>query len=193
MLLTLLIPSPSHPEKYLYVYLRPLIDELKMLWNTGVETYDASLSETFNMKAALLWTISDFPAYGMLSGWSTHGKMSCPYCMENTKSFQLEHGRKPCFFDCHRQFLPHDHPYRRQRQVFRKNKTELANPLPRLSGEHILHRLSSLNDNEFESFIPSQKFEGYGLTHNWTKISIFWELSYWSKLINRHNLDVMNI
>ena len=28
-----------------------------------------------------MWTINDFPAYGMVSGWSTHGKLACPYCM----------------------------------------------------------------------------------------------------------------
>jgi len=36
----------------------------------------------FQMKATLMWTINDFPAYGMLSGWSTAGRLSCPICME---------------------------------------------------------------------------------------------------------------
>ena len=36
-----------------------------------------------------MWTINDFPAYGMLSGWSTHGKLACPYCMENNKAFTV--------------------------------------------------------------------------------------------------------
>ncbi|KAL9366182.1 hypothetical protein Peur_037381 [Populus x canadensis] len=41
------------------------------------------------MRAALMWTINDFPAYGMVSGWSTHGKLACLYCMENNKAFTL--------------------------------------------------------------------------------------------------------
>lgn len=43
-----------------------------------------------------MWTISDFPTYGILSGWSTTSacRLACPYCMENTKSFMLKHGRK---------------------------------------------------------------------------------------------------
>ncbi|CAK8565165.1 unnamed protein product [Lathyrus sativus] len=65
------------------------------------------------MKATLLWTISDFPAYGMLSEWSTHGKLSCPYCMGNSKSFVLEHGKKCCCFDCHHQYLPLEHLFHR--------------------------------------------------------------------------------
>ncbi|KAL0430659.1 UNVERIFIED_CONTAM: hypothetical protein Sradi_0691900 [Sesamum radiatum] len=33
----------------------------------------------------------------------------------------------------------------------------------------------------------------YGSDHKWTKKSIFWDLSYWSTLLIRHNLDVMHI
>jgi len=71
-----------------------------------------------------MWTISDFPAYGMLSGWSTHGKLSCSYCMEHNKVFRLKHGGKITFFDCHRRFLPMDHPYRYQSDKFLKGVTE---------------------------------------------------------------------
>ena len=78
--LALIIPGPKSPGRSLDVYLRPLIDELKLLWNEGVNTFDAWKKQNFIMKAVLLWTISDFPAYGMLSGWSTHGKLACPYC-----------------------------------------------------------------------------------------------------------------
>ncbi|XP_043814844.1 uncharacterized protein LOC110601419 [Manihot esculenta] len=84
--LNMVIPGPKSPGKSLDVFLRPLIDELKLLWHEGVWTHDANSNQNFQMKAALLWTISDFPAYGMLSGWSTHGRMSCPYCMENNAS-----------------------------------------------------------------------------------------------------------
>jgi hypothetical protein len=45
-----------------------------------------------------MWTINDFPAYGMLSDWSTHGKLACPYCMENNKAFTLANGGKASFF-----------------------------------------------------------------------------------------------
>src|SRR3954466_3210280 len=64
------------------------------------------------MRAALMWTINDFPAYEMLSGWSTHGKLSCPVCMDRTKAFQLKYSRKPSFFDFHCRFLPLNHPTR---------------------------------------------------------------------------------
>lgn len=40
-MLSLLISGPKQPENDLDVYLAPLIDDLKTLWNVGVETYDA--------------------------------------------------------------------------------------------------------------------------------------------------------
>ena len=71
LLLSLLIPGTHSPGKEIDVYMRPLIDELNELWDVGTPTYDAYSNQSFTMKAAVLWTISDFPAYGMLSGWIT--------------------------------------------------------------------------------------------------------------------------
>jgi hypothetical protein len=67
----MLIPSPKSPGMDIDVYLRPLILELKELWNNGVKTRDAGSKKNFRLRAILLWTINDFPAYAMLSGWST--------------------------------------------------------------------------------------------------------------------------
>ena len=68
MFLTLLIPGPKGPSNDIDVYMQPLIDELKELWENGASTYDASLKENFQMRAAILWTINDFPAYGYIYG-----------------------------------------------------------------------------------------------------------------------------
>ncbi|XP_031279787.1 uncharacterized protein LOC116138206 [Pistacia vera] len=67
-LLSLLIPGPKAPGNDIDVYLQPLIQELQELWHYGVETFDASKKENFCMRAALLWTINDFPTYANLSG-----------------------------------------------------------------------------------------------------------------------------
>ncbi|WMV49176.1 hypothetical protein MTR67_042561 [Solanum verrucosum] len=82
LMLSLLIPGPRSPGNDIDIYLQPLIEKLKELWEFGVETYDASRNQTFQMRSALLWTINDFPAYAMLSGWSTKGKLACP-CEKN--------------------------------------------------------------------------------------------------------------
>ena len=67
-----MVPGPSSPVSNIYVCLRPLIDELVQLWSSGALTYDISRKQNFLMRAALMWTINDFSAYEMLSGWSTH-------------------------------------------------------------------------------------------------------------------------
>ncbi|XP_074318190.1 uncharacterized protein LOC141654985 [Silene latifolia] len=188
LFLSMIIPGPKNPKGKLDVYLQPLVEELKHLWNVGAITYDASKKRNFNMKAALLWTISDFPAYGMLSGWSTAGRLACPYCMEKSKSFYLKHSQKQTWFDCHRPFLHPDHVFRNNKSSFVKNKVDHSTPPPRLDGEDIWKRVSDLpKATEYNhSCEKSAK-------HNWTKQSILWELPYWSKLLIRHNLDVMHI
>ncbi|XP_049410700.1 uncharacterized protein LOC125873917 [Solanum stenotomum] len=188
--LNCVIPGSSNPKSKIDVYLQPLIDELKLLWSEGVETWDISRKQNFNMRATLMWTINDFLAYGMLSGWMTAGKLACPYCMEDTKSFTLKHGRKNSWFDCHRRFLPPDHEFRRKKYAFKKNKTERDGPTPILTGDDIWERVQNFPKVTEE---PPYKFDGYGVAHNWTKQSIFWELPYWKDNFLRHNLDVMHI
>ncbi|XP_056843317.1 uncharacterized protein LOC130495813 [Raphanus sativus] len=94
MFLTILVPGPNHPKRSLDIFLQPLIEELKNLWDNGIEAYDISTKENFILRAVLMWTISDFSAYAMLSGWRTHGRLACPYCMDQTDAFQLKNGRK---------------------------------------------------------------------------------------------------
>ncbi|XP_008226957.1 PREDICTED: uncharacterized protein LOC103326503 [Prunus mume] len=88
-MMTLLVLEPKAPGKELDVYLRSLVDELKELWENGIQTYDKMSESTFNMHAAVMWTINDFPAYGNLSRWSTHGRLACPVCNEDTSYTRL--------------------------------------------------------------------------------------------------------
>ena len=123
MLLSMVIPGSSSPGRNIDVCLRPLIDELTQLRSSGALTYDISRKHNFVMRAALMWTINDFPAYGMVSGWSSHGKL-CPYCMDNNKAFMLTNGGKASFFDYHRRFLPPNHRYRKNINDFFAGKVE---------------------------------------------------------------------
>jgi hypothetical protein len=53
--------------------------------------------------------------------------------------------------------------------------------------------VSEYGDIVFGLQSGKQKFPGFGLTHNWVKQSIFWELPYWKINLLHHNLDVMHI
>jgi len=99
-----------------------------------------------------MWTINDFPAYGMLSGWSTHGKLACPYCMENNKAFTLANGGKASFFYCHRCFLPLNHRYRKNRKDFFVGRVEKDVASPRLSCRTSKIRAASADDFSFVRF-----------------------------------------
>ena len=69
-MLTLLIPDPNAPGKDIDVFLRPIVNDLKELWNEGVVVRDAATKTSFHMRAVLLMTINDFPIRNSLSGWS---------------------------------------------------------------------------------------------------------------------------
>jgi len=135
MFLSFVIPRPNNPKNEIDVFLQPVIDELKMLWNEGVDMYDIHANQTFKMKAASMWTINDFPVYGMLSGWSTHGPLSCPICQDQMRESYLEHGHKMSWFDCHRCFLPRNHVFRRNRNAFTWVRVVHSQPPQRLTPE----------------------------------------------------------
>ncbi|KAG8365839.1 hypothetical protein BUALT_Bualt17G0013600 [Buddleja alternifolia] len=119
LMMSLLILGPRSPGKDIDVYLRPLVDELKELWGVGVETYDVSSKEMFQMHAAILWTISDFPGYGSISGWVTSGYWACPCCFDQTRSRRLR--TKTCFMG-HRCFLAKNHSWRRNKMILMVKK-----------------------------------------------------------------------
>lgn len=114
------------PGNDIDVYLQPLIQELRELWYDGVQTFDSSKKETFKMRAALMWTISDFPGLGNLYGWNTYTEFACPTCNFTTDSYRLIHSRKWCFMG-HRRFLESGHRFRLQRLRF-NGKIEQREP-----------------------------------------------------------------
>ncbi|KAL0392961.1 UNVERIFIED_CONTAM: hypothetical protein Sradi_2518900 [Sesamum radiatum] len=85
----MVIPGPSNPKHLIDVYLEPLIEELLQLWHVGVRMYDHATDRAFMIRAALMWTVNDLPAYGIASGWSTAGVMGSPVCMDDTRAFHL--------------------------------------------------------------------------------------------------------
>jgi len=98
-----------------------------------------------------------------------------------------------CFFYCHRQFLPTDHKYRKNINDFFVGRVErdVTSPLP--LGEKLYDMVSKYNDIMFGFQFGKQKFLCFGLTNNWVKQSIFWELSYWKTNLLCHTFDIMYI
>ena len=97
-----------------------------------------------------MWTINDFPAYGMVSGWSTHGKLACSYCMAKQQGIHANKQRSSFFlFYCHYRFLPTNHMHKKNKKDFFIGivKKDVA-PL-RLFGEELHDVVSEYGDIVF--------------------------------------------
>jgi Transposase family tnp2 len=93
-MMSLMISGPKQPGNDIDVFLAPLIEELKSLWEKGARVWDAYRKEFFTLFVMLLCTINDFPAYGNLSGFKTKGARTCSICQEDTCSIWLK--KKDC-------------------------------------------------------------------------------------------------
>jgi hypothetical protein len=178
--------GPDHPGKKLNVMLQPLIEELKELWK-GVEAYDVFKIQKFNLRVVYLWLVHDFMAYGIFVGWSTHGRLACPYCGSNTDCFLLAHGGKITYFDCHRRWLPRKHAFRSDKKNFIKNIVVTKGPPKRLNATEIYAQWNNIVLNE-----KGDKNQGFGVDENQTHKCGLWELPYAQSLILMHNIDVMH-
>ena len=85
--LAMLIPGPKSPTAdNIDVFMQPLVRDLLKLW-TGIPAVNMSKREGergFTLRGMLIWTVNDFPAYGLLSGQQVHGYKGCPLCGPET-------------------------------------------------------------------------------------------------------------
>ncbi|GJR35140.1 retrovirus-related pol polyprotein from transposon 17.6 [Tanacetum coccineum] len=162
-MLTLLIPGPKSPGKDIDVYLRPLIEDLKVLWDRkGVETIDVASGQKFNMRAMVLWTINDFPAQSSLSGWSGRGYKACPTCNKDTSSVHVL--SKTAYVD-HKRFLKKPHKWRRSLEF--NGQTDNTDP-PKGFGRdlkkvkwYVLHNSPEIDTyrSHFKSLFPNKDMQ----------------------------------
>ena len=125
-MLTLIIPDKdSVKEENIHVYLAPLIEELQRLWKE-VKSIDGSILEkahssvesnhitnpNFKLHATFMWSIHDFPAYGLLAGQVTKGYKGCPPCGPHVSTRRSKYLEKNVYLGHHRYLAMH-HPYRR--------------------------------------------------------------------------------
>ena len=93
----------------------------------------------------MLWTISDFPGYAMLSGWSTKGYLACPVCHFETSSTYLKHNKKMCYMN-HRKFLDPGHKRSFDKKRF-NGEIEMGTHPGILSGTDIEELLAGYENN----------------------------------------------
>ena len=96
-MLTLLIPGRLLvPFQYFDVWMKPLINEMKVLWN-GVPGYDVLKPEgerLFRLRAAVLYTTHDYLGYGTVSGACHQGYVACLPCGDQMRGRYAYESRK---------------------------------------------------------------------------------------------------
>jgi len=93
-MMSMLISGPHQPGNDIDVYLRPLVDDLKLLWSPGVEkVMDGYKREEFNLRGMLFCTVNDLPAHRCLSG-QCKGDKDCVQCLDDTETLWLNNSKK---------------------------------------------------------------------------------------------------
>ena len=182
MMLALIIPGKeSVKDRNVDVYLAPLIEELQELWK-GVNCVDGSQGstkeKTFTLHGMLLWTVNDFPAYGLISGQVTKGHRACPVCGPNVATRRSKALKKNVYLG-HRRQLPMTHQWRRQRSNF-DGQLEMRPPPRRMSGREQLRYA-----NEREEWTKNHHKNQSGQTtdpvheHGVKRRTSLYDLPYW--------------
>jgi len=177
---------PGYPGDNISVYMEPLIDDLLNAWEEGVWTYDRATKTNFKMRVWYMYSPHDLPAYAIFCGWCVHGKFPCPVCKAAMRFIWLAKGGKYSSFDKHRQFLPIDHPFRRDIKNFTKGVVVNEPPPQMMSGAAVREWLQLLRVKEGGGFV------GYGKEHAWTQMSGLWRLPYMDDLLLPRNIDMMH-
>jgi len=190
-MMPILIPDPKQPGNDIDVYLRPLNEELLLVWHEeGVRMWDEYKQEDFNLWALFFVTINDYHALSNLSRQSNKGYRACTYCLEDSDYIRLTHCRKVVYMGHHR-FFPVRQPVRRKGKHF-KGQVDDRTKLMHHSGNDIFEMVKDL-EVVFGKGPGSQPvLSENGLVLMWKKKSIFWELSYWEVLDVWHAIDMMH-
>nr|CAD40424.3 OSJNBa0065J03.20 [Oryza sativa Japonica Group] len=164
--------KPEQPGNDIDVYLRPLVEDLKLLWKKeGVPVWDEDKQEEFNLRVLLFVTINDWPALSNLSGQSNKGYKACTHCMDEIET---------------------NHPVRKKGKHFEHKADHRTKPKHR-SEKTVFAMVKDLKV-VFGKGPGSQPIESEdGHAAMWKKNSIFWELPYYEFLDVRHAIDVMHL
>lgn len=207
----------GYPGNDIDVFLEPLVDDLQLLFETGVDTYDASTKQIFNLRAVVLWTINDYPALGTLCGCPTSGYKGCVVCGKDTYCIRLPASSKQSYVG-HRRYLPYNHAFRKQKKAFNGKQEFGTAPIP-MTGEQIYNEVKHIENKwgrvkqanqedargrggkiQMEKRKRSGKEDGTSGKSNekngayWKKFNIWYrKLKYWRHNEVQHCIDFMHI
>jgi hypothetical protein len=179
------------------VFLEPFMEDMKILWETGVQMLDEYRKESFTLRAIIFVMINYYPALLTLSG-QFKGKVGCTVCIDGTAYVSLTTSKKIVYMR-HIHFLLEGHRYRmRKMDKYFYNNGELHSTPP--SGNNRGHRVFEIVKNINFIFGKKTKDEKTrkdakpALGAILKKQSILFEyLPYWKELDVRHAIDGMHV
>ena len=182
VMLCLLIPTKlSLTGSNIDVFVQPLVDELQQLWSRrGVLTWDARANlgvSHFNLRAVLMWTLHDFPAYGLISGLTTKGFKGCPVCGPHTVSRRSKILRKNVYCNCHRRYLQGDHYFRGAAAAFDGEASHETAAEP-LTGNQTI-RYGRQSEAYIDGGGTEKDDEFPAKEHGVKRVSALYQLPYW--------------
>ena len=137
------IPGLKQPRNNIDVYLRPLVEELLLLWrDEGVWMWDEYKQKNFNLRALLFVTINDWPALSNLSGHSNKGYRAYTHYLDDTDSIWLTHCKKVVYMG-HCWFLSVRHQVRKMGKHFKGQADHRTKPMHR-SGKDVFDMIKDL-------------------------------------------------
>ena len=149
-------------------------------------TEDASY---FGLPACLMWTLHDFPRYGLVASCSTKGFKACPMCGPNTMSKYSKVLRKNIYCNCHRRYLAANHYSRGDFAAFNYG-AELDFDRVAMSGNETIRC-----GRESEQFVmdgETDRVEEYpAKQHGVKRVSALFQLAYWRVSSRNHSLCTM--
>ena len=106
----MLISGPKPLGNDIDMFMEPIMEDMKLLWEDGVKMMDASVKKEFTLKAIIFVTITDYPGLfalpGQIKGWS-----GCVVCIDGTCYTYLSISNKLVYMR-HKRFLSRKHRYR---------------------------------------------------------------------------------
>lgn len=148
-----------------------MIKELRSLWEVGIEAVDISAppqKKHFNFKGLLLWTMHDFPGYGVCSSLQTQGHNACPPCGPHQLESRTSKALKKVIYMGHRKYLPYGNKYRHPQHDRAYGKKNAGRPPVRTTAEFWWRRWQLVKSKEI-----SKKDAGVKAK------SIFYKLPYY--------------
>lgn len=163
------------------------MEELQVLW-IGISAQDFTKpvgDRRFTLRCMLMWTISDYPDYGLVSGICTHGFKGCVVCGPEINSRSAKSSNKlnaegkvcssKLVFGGGRRWLRRSHPYRRYMQF--NGRRERRGPPVRMSAEETIccgrERKAYIRDGGRENgkYDPAKK-------HGVKRLNCLYDLEY---------------